>query len=872
MLSARSKTDLPVLNLSEDRNHWGSSGPRGQCGCRLLAAAFSLAAWIAGAQPSGAPSNDHFTNRIFFSGSNAVATAVLQFASREAGEPVWNTRASGHTLWWGWVAPANGEVRLTAGGNGLEAVSQLFEGASLPQLAAVADSSVGFLTGMESWFRVRKATTYSIAVDALGDPWHGPDGQPVDPPPPGELSLELTFFPGPDNDDFAAASEFSGPNATVTGSNQYATDESGEPCFGMDTAGRTVWWKWTAPGNGLVTLSRAGSAIDLAMAVFAGEQVDRLQLIATNELVGCPPPRACLYPPPVSDTLTFLARGGATYHLGLDENWQRLYPFLQDAGGAYQLSLTLTPAPANDAFADRFSLVGTNVILAGSNLAASRDEGEPVPPGDAIGRSIWWSWIAPGDGMVIITNAGGSFTPLVLVFTGDSLARLAPVASNAYFYCWDYCPCRWLARAGLSFNVKAGTEYQIALDGYPSSGPAGDALVALSFIPAPPNDALADRLLLEGMVITVTNANFGASREPGEPRHAQHDGGGSVWYAWTATHNGRVTLSTNAPILYPPPTVTNIPSSYDQGEPVNPGSGSYLVGSTYGLWMTLVDRWWGWNSDAPFSCGNGHEPDPPPPFLPWFAVYTGDTLESLVPVAAGTNLSFDVTADTRYALAWEGDRGTMGEVVMNLVLTPTPTNDHFASAIRLSGGHVKVTGYNVGATSEPGEPRHGAGDGHSVWWAWTAPVGGRVRLIGSGDGSYPEVAVYTGDSPSSLSLVASSRGNTAAGLEFNSVARQIYSLAVDSPPEWIGNVALELEVLSVPTRLTAVRHGGHGAPITFRATGFPGQSSRLLFSEDLVNWRSVLEFVTSGEDEFVVPVVGDRPAGFFRIVTLIPPP
>ena len=43
---------------------------------------------------------------------------------------------------------------------------------------------------------------------------------------------------------------------------------------------------------------------------------------------------------------------------------------------------------------------------------------------------------------------------------------------------------------------------------------------------------------------TATDRNFTATREPGEPRHAGNRGGASIWYRWSPTTTGRVTIST----------------------------------------------------------------------------------------------------------------------------------------------------------------------------------------------------------------------------------------------------------------------------------------------------------------------------------------
>ena len=58
-------------------------------------------------------------------------------------------------------------------------------------------------------------------------------------------------------------------------------------------------------------------------------------------------------------------------------------------------------------------------------------------------------------------------------------------------------------------------------------------------------------------------------------------------------------------------------------------------------------------------------------------------------------------------------------------LCAQPANNNFANAITITGSSNTVSGSNVGATKESGEPNHdGFAGGKSVWWKWTAPSNG----------------------------------------------------------------------------------------------------------------------------------------------------
>src|SRR5216110_2970325 len=56
---------------------------------------------------------------------------------------------------------------------------------------------------------------------------------------------------------------------------------------------------------------------------------------------------------------------------------------------------------------------------------------------------------------------------------------------------------------------------------------------------------------------------------------------------------------------------------------------------------------------------------------------------------------------------------------------------------------LSVTGSNVGATREPGEPNHAhLAGGRSVWWSWTPPRDGTVVIDTIGSAFDTVLAVY----------------------------------------------------------------------------------------------------------------------------------
>jgi hypothetical protein len=153
----------------------------------------------------------------------------------------------------------------------------VYQGASLTNLIFVAGNDEDYLTEVDgdstAYFNATAGTTYQIVVD-------GYDGNS------GDFRLSLTLGsadPVPANDDFANRILVTGTNTTVTGSNIGATLEADEPLHRGYYGGKSVWWRWTAPGPGFVTIDTVGSLYDTLLAVYTGSSISNLTEIASDD-------------------------------------------------------------------------------------------------------------------------------------------------------------------------------------------------------------------------------------------------------------------------------------------------------------------------------------------------------------------------------------------------------------------------------------------------------------------------------------------------------------------------------------------------------------------------------------------------------------
>ena len=131
---------------------------------------------------------------------------------------------------------------------------------------------------------------------------------------------------------------------------------------------------------------------------------------------------------------------------------------------------TTNARPSNDDFAQRAPYVGENGIARASVHSSSHEASEPVHARVKGNGSLWWTWTAPRSGSLTLTTTDGAGDTLLAVYTGSALNALTEVAANN-----DEIGS--IKTSKVTFNVVAGTDYQIAIE---SKDPA-TGLVLLRF-------------------------------------------------------------------------------------------------------------------------------------------------------------------------------------------------------------------------------------------------------------------------------------------------------------------------------------------------------------------------------------------------------
>lgn len=339
------------------------------------------------------------------------------------------------------------------------------------------------------------------------------------------FSLTYPVAMPPSNDDFyKSALIVNTTNIVLTAVNELATKQNGEPDHLGNSGGKSLWWTYIPPSSGIVSISTDGSDFDTLLAVYTGDNISNLVLVAGNDDFS-------KNSTPQTSKVYFSATNGVSYHIAVDG--------YAGASGNVKLTLNLDKnllPPPNDNFANRLTLSGESVFISGTNIGATIEANEPSHSGRQGGASVWYSWTAQFSGQVDINTVGSDFDTLLGVYTGSSIDGLIEVAANDDIDSQNFA-------SEVKFYVSQGTTYQIAIDGYEAGcGTYFLSINRMSGGSTVPNDMFTNATVISST--TIIGSNVGATKEAGEPNHGGDVGGCSVWYKWTAPSNTIVVIST----------------------------------------------------------------------------------------------------------------------------------------------------------------------------------------------------------------------------------------------------------------------------------------------------------------------------------------
>ncbi|NHC46483.1 Calx-beta domain-containing protein [Motilibacter aurantiacus] len=254
----------------------------------------------------------------------------------------------------------------------------------------------------------------------------------------------------PANDQFANATVLPASDVFSSHWNGDSTGaglQVGEPIHVGTAPGASVWFRYTAPTTGRVTLVTT-TAWDSALDVYTGGTLTALKQVASDD------DATFSGQPSKSSLVSFTVVKGTTYSIALSG--------ASSAQGAYSLAWQ-----SNDNFATAASLPTPTMVattLTQFTYDATAEPAEPQHAGVGGGHTAWYSFTPSYSGQVTVrADRLTHFADGVLaVYTGSTLDGLVPTAANDDRDTGNRDPA-------VSFPAYAGTRYYVAVDGYAAS-------------------------------------------------------------------------------------------------------------------------------------------------------------------------------------------------------------------------------------------------------------------------------------------------------------------------------------------------------------------------------------------------------------------
>ena len=344
------------------------------------------------------------------------------------------------------------------------------------------------------------------------------------PPPPG---TQLLVVGGSDDCANAAANDAISGAGTFSVTNVGATnglpDSAGCPSTQLD-----VWFFWTSTQTGTARLQFCTqTTTDTVITVWAdnngGACPTGTEVVCNDDSCG------------LQSLVTWPTTAGQTYFFQL---------------GAYGAATTysanfvvdyLPPPPSNDDCSAAVTVVGTGTFAFDNTSATTSPE---TPSCGTVNNDVWYYWVAPQSGTARFYTCGGTAGNTKLAVWVDNNGGACPTGTSL---ACDDNGCG--NQSTVSFPITAGQGYFLQL-GASVAGAFMSGTFTLDYPPPPPaNDDCSTPMAISGTITLPFDNALATTGIEGQANAAclfytttalNKD----VWFTWTPTQSGVVTVST----------------------------------------------------------------------------------------------------------------------------------------------------------------------------------------------------------------------------------------------------------------------------------------------------------------------------------------
>jgi subtilisin family serine protease len=497
-------------------------------------------------QVTGAPGLDDFANAQTLTGNTGSVSANNSGAGKQPGEPDHAGNAGGKSVWFQWTAPANGTWVFDTFGSGFDTLLAVYTGSAVNALTLVAanDDAAGTVQSRLTFTAV-SGTVYRIAVDGFNP-------EPANPlnALSGNIVLNWTSVTTPPTIS-GFTPETGPPGSTVTITGTHFTGATTVTFNHVNAAGFSVL---SATQMTAVVPEGAGAG-PIRISTAAGTAVSTANFVTTGA-----PPNDHFNSAQVlsghSGTVTASNSGstkeaGEPNHAGNVGGSSVWYTWTAPANGTWTFDTAgsnfdtllavytgtsiggLSPVASNDdvSLSDRTSRVGFSAT-AGTNYRIA------VDGYIGLSGSIKLNWsFTPNLPMISGVTPSSGPPGITVLITGQNFSGATAVSFNG---------------VNATFTPQGATQLSATVPANATTGPirvttphgTAESIDPFVVSAGPPNDHFANAHALTGAAAIARGSTVGATRETGEPDHADGLGTHSVWYRWTAPSTGAWSVDT----------------------------------------------------------------------------------------------------------------------------------------------------------------------------------------------------------------------------------------------------------------------------------------------------------------------------------------
>ena len=364
--------------------------------------------------------------------------------------------------------------------------------------------------------------------------------------------VKYDIVPVPKNDHFADAAKLPPLGGVVEAFNSFATMENSEPKHGgLTSLEGSLWWNWSPAESGTLHLDISGSDIQGALSVYYGTAFENVVELASNLPIDGIRPNYIQFP----------GKKGKTYRIvvaSLSEDTTGYIRLRAEVNGQPDINppyVTVTSPP-------------NGLVTTEKRVELTGNAVDSVPNSSGI-----WEVTVRVNNRIGVTAIGAEEWKIPVVLD-EGLNRVEVYAvdysnniSKPYRMEIDHRPPD-IPNDHFTNATLMNRDYGLG-DGVKTQYPMSQPLTDLEEIQVKVNGRLVDRSgfnvfefntrVLEfskapadGAEVEVFHPSWTsqpvntdeATRETGEPEHSGNEGGGSVWWAFTAPYDGVLNVST----------------------------------------------------------------------------------------------------------------------------------------------------------------------------------------------------------------------------------------------------------------------------------------------------------------------------------------